>query len=181
MGGINKKTCHHAANDRDGNRNAYYAQSSACHINIEYHPKDQPEVQMVMEGIRWLDAERQRKTSSADERETAKQACAALKKPQSVAGPRSATENGRRSKAQGPRQEVTPGRDVSDENPTVGTSLVIVQDRHEDTEPHTDDAGAEATSEVRFCYICSRILNGDEKYQHHMQLRHRSKKRLRWG
>jgi hypothetical protein len=138
---------------------------------------------MVMEGIRWLEVERQHKTSSADERETAKQACAALKKPQSVAGPRSAAENGRRSKAQGPRQEVTPGREVSNENATVGMSLVIVQDRHEDTEPHTDDAEAEATSEVRFCcYICLRILNGDEQYQHHMQLRHRSKKRRRhWG
>ena len=85
--------------------------------------------------------------------------------------------NGRRSKAQGPRQQATPGRDVPDEN---GTSWVIVQDDgQEDTEPSTDDARAEATnsqatSDVRFCDICPRCLNGDEQHKHHMKL-HRAK------
>ena len=238
-GGITTETCPHAANDHRGNGSAYYAQCSACRIHIEYYPKDQPEVKMAMEGIRLLASERRRKTLSAEERETLRQACTTLKTPPSVAGfwssagnggphdpaPRPSeaasgsrrvappTEeevrlngflnlglspltftidhcvagNGRRSKAQGPRQQATPGRDVPDEN---GTSWVIVQDDgQEDTERPTDDARAEATnsqatSDVRFCdicprfcEICARCLNGDEQHKHHMKL-HRAQNQL---
>jgi hypothetical protein len=178
---------------------------------------------MVMEGLRMLSSEGQHDTLTDEECAILKQACATLKQPRSVTGPRSSAGkegphdpvprpseadlgsrrvappkeeevrmigflnlghapltftiehfvagNGRRSNAQGLRREATPGLDVPDEN---GTSWVQEDGRG----GRAEATSSQATSDLRFCEICSRCLNGDEKHKHHMKL-HRFKNGLR--
>jgi hypothetical protein len=190
--GIIAGTCPHATTDHRSNRKAYWTRCSTCYKYIEYYSVVvQPEVKMVMEGIRMLAAERQRQTVTDEWRAILKQACATLKNPPPlVAGPRSSAGNGGPMvtgncwsfKFHGPRQEATPGRDVTEE---TNTSCVTAQDDgQEDTELPTDDTRAEATnsqatSDVRVCDRCSHGLNGDEQYEQHMEF-HRFQERLRW-
>jgi hypothetical protein len=182
-GGITAETCPHAAIDHRGNEKAYYTQCSACRIYIEYYPFVGADTQMVIAGLRMLSGELQRETLTDKERAILKQACATLKNPLEVAGPRSSAwngglrsmaRNGHRSKANGPRQEATHGRDVPDESWTKGW-VIVQQDGREVTELLTDDTRAD----VHICDICKRDLYGDELYKEHMN-RHRFKEDRHW-
>jgi hypothetical protein len=78
------------------------------HIHIEYYPQDQPEVQMVMEVLRMLSSERRHKFLSAEKCDALQKACATLKKPPSVAGPRSSAGTPRPSEADSGSRRVAP-------------------------------------------------------------------------
>ena len=198
--GITMETCRHAANDHRGKGSAYYARCSVRHIHLEYYSRDQPEVQMVRAALKWLSSLRRCKFLNDKTRETLKQACATLKNPPSVAGPRSTAGNGgphdeadsgSRRVALSAEEEVLVSGFLNQGHEPLTRSKVHgprqeaahcqdVPDENRKSWVFVEEDGEEAeatnsqaTSNVPFCDIRPHCLNGDDDIESH-----RAKNRL---